>query len=277
MDSSAEAHGAFEVKDVLVQSWHIAKKYWIQFLALAAITFGVLIVVAIATGIVGVILAIIFSRAPAILGLWQLISMLIRYVVLVPILIAIIRLSFIAVDGGVVDYKKLFEHKDAMMALFIAGAIILSGILISVGLLFFVIPGIFAAVVFGFAMYVVTDKGMNPVEALQVSYALTENNRLNVFLLMLANALIALIAFLPIMVLGGGSFILLAMGSGDGDLAQVMVPLAGIMGILAVTVGGAIALVGGFIASLIKQISMAKAYRMLAAKNHAAFNVAKTA
>lgn len=265
------------MKDVLVQSWHIAKKYWLQYLALVAITFVIMIAVGIVTGIVGILLGFIFSRAPMILGLWQLISMAVRYAVLVPIGIALIRLSLIAVDGGVVDYKKLFEHKDAMMALFFAGTIILTTIIVGVGAMLFIIPGIFAAIVLGFATYAVTDKSMNPIDAIQASYALTENNRLNVFLLMLANFLLGFIAFLPLGLLGGGAFVLLAIGGGDGDLAEVMVPLAAILGVIAVTFGGAIALVGGFIANLIRQISMAKVYRILAAKNHGAFNVNKTA
>ena len=63
------------------------------------------------------------------------------------------------------------------------GTSILMGLAIMVGFLLLIIPGFIAAVGLQFALYVVVDKGTNPVDALQESWRLTDGHKLMIFLI----------------------------------------------------------------------------------------------
>ncbi len=66
------------------------------------------------------------------------------------------------------------------------GTSVLAGIIILIGFILLIVPGIIAAIMFSFVTYLVIEKGMQPVEALKESVRLTKGNRLQLFLLGLA-------------------------------------------------------------------------------------------
>ena len=66
------------------------------------------------------------------------------------------------------------------------GAELLAALIIFVGMLLVVIPGIIASLGFGFVPYLVVDRGMRPVESLKESWRITNGNKWRIFLLGLA-------------------------------------------------------------------------------------------
>jgi Tfp pilus assembly protein PilE len=76
------------------------------------------------------------------------------------------------------------------------GASILLGLIIIVGFILLVIPGIIASIVFGFTLYLVVDKGLGPIEALKESARLTKGNRWRMFAFQGASGIIALLGFI---------------------------------------------------------------------------------
>ena len=66
------------------------------------------------------------------------------------------------------------------------GAHILSAILIVLGLVAFVIPGIMIAVGLSFVPYLVVDRGLGPIKAMQESWRITNGHKWPLFLLILA-------------------------------------------------------------------------------------------
>lgn len=66
---------------------------------------------------------------------------------------------------------------------------------IIVGLILFVIPGVFAALTFSQYLYVIIDRGEGPIESLGTSRTLTIGNKLSVFLLGLTTVAISLLGF----------------------------------------------------------------------------------
>jgi uncharacterized membrane protein len=62
------------------------------------------------------------------------------------------------------------------------GAELLAGIIIVVGFLLLVVPGIIAAVGLGFVPYVVIDRGAGPIDALKESWRITKGNKWRLFL-----------------------------------------------------------------------------------------------
>ncbi len=80
------------------------------------------------------------------------------------------------------------------------GAEILLGIIVFLGLLLLVVPGIIAAVGLGFAPYLVVDRGKGPIEALKESWRLTEGHKGQLFLLALALTGINILGLLALVV-----------------------------------------------------------------------------
>jgi uncharacterized membrane protein len=66
------------------------------------------------------------------------------------------------------------------------GAELLVFLIVLVGLLLLVIPGIIASLGLGFAQYLVVDRGMQPVESLKESWRITKGNKGRILLLGLA-------------------------------------------------------------------------------------------
>jgi uncharacterized membrane protein len=66
------------------------------------------------------------------------------------------------------------------------GAELLTFLIVFVGLLLLVIPGIIASLGLGFAQYLVVDRGMRPVESLKESWRITKGNKGRILLLGLA-------------------------------------------------------------------------------------------
>jgi uncharacterized membrane protein len=66
------------------------------------------------------------------------------------------------------------------------GAQLLVFLIVFVGLLLLVIPGIIASLGLGFAQYLVVDRGMRPVESLKESWRITKGNKGRILLLGLA-------------------------------------------------------------------------------------------
>jgi uncharacterized membrane protein len=66
------------------------------------------------------------------------------------------------------------------------GAELLALLIILVGLVLFLIPGIIASLGLSFAPYIVVDRGLGPVESLKESWRITKGNKWRIFLLGLA-------------------------------------------------------------------------------------------
>jgi uncharacterized membrane protein len=86
--------------------------------------------------------------------------------------------------GDSISFDDLFDIEQKRWISFAFLAII-KGLLILLGLLCFVIPGVYLIVRWMFAELYVVDKGMRPMEALKASSTLTEGVRLKLFLFVL--------------------------------------------------------------------------------------------
>lgn len=80
------------------------------------------------------------------------------------------------------------------------GTTILFVIVVLIGFVFLIVPGIIAALSFMFAPYLVIDKGLGPVAALKESARITKGNRLRLLALMGAVALLSLLGLVAFIV-----------------------------------------------------------------------------
>ncbi len=78
------------------------------------------------------------------------------------------------------------------------GVTILYALIVLLGFVLLVVPGIIAAIIFMFAFYLVVDKGLGPIEALKESARITKGNRLRLLALVGALALVSLLGLLAL-------------------------------------------------------------------------------
>jgi len=83
--------------------------------------------------------------------------------------------------GSVIEFDDLFDIDRRWI--YYAFLAIVKGLLVLLGFLCFIIPGIYLAIRWSFAEILVLDQGMRPVEALRASSKMTEGIRWKLFAL----------------------------------------------------------------------------------------------
>lgn len=96
-----------------------------------------------------------------------------------------VRFALALVDGRPVDLQQLLPDEPKTFFNYVAASILL-GLMVLVGLLFLVVPGIYLAVRYGFAGYVVADGRAEVLDAFHRSSEITRGARGRLFLLSLA-------------------------------------------------------------------------------------------
>lgn len=82
------------------------------------------------------------------------------------------------------DYSDIFSQFHLFFKYF--AAVIIYGIMVFIGVIFFVVPGIILAIQFYFAFYAIIDKEMGPIDALEHSAVLTRGSRWDIFAFFIA-------------------------------------------------------------------------------------------
>ncbi len=114
----------------------------------------------------------------------------------------LLRISLMIVDAGQTSINDLFSGGPVFVP-YVLGSILFS-VIVAVGLLLLVVPGIIAMIMLGYYGFLIIDKGLGPVEALKASAVLTEGVRWKLlgfsFVLTLLNALGAVLVGLGLFV-----------------------------------------------------------------------------
>ena len=131
---------------------------------------------------------------------------LIAIIVAVFASISVITASLTIVDGGIPSFKGLFsKYSNYKIFLNYIIASIAMGAAVLVGLILFVIPGIYLAIRLQFYKFLIVDKGdISPINALKESWKMTEGHTWNLFLFLV---LVALLNIVGAILLGIGLFV----------------------------------------------------------------------
>jgi len=79
-------------------------------------------------------------------------------------------------------------------------ATILSVIIVTLGLILFIVPGIIFAIRFWFFGYFIVDKNLGAIESLKKSWEITKGNTWNLFIFLILLALINILGFLALVI-----------------------------------------------------------------------------
>jgi len=153
------------------------------------------IVAALTTGIPSGIAESLEQPAPGLAALFRLASSILSIVVG----IGALRISLRLHDGQEVALRDLFAVDWSTFWRY-AVATFLYSLIVAVGLLLFVIPGIILAVRYLFFSYFVVEKRARPVEALAQSSAATEGVRWDLFVFVLALLLLNIVGALLLLI-----------------------------------------------------------------------------
>jgi uncharacterized membrane protein len=99
--------------------------------------------------------------------------------------VGLIKISIIFRNGGTPEIRDLYSSKPIVLLNYVIASFFY-GLMVMVGLLLFIIPGIFLALKYQFYGYLITDRGMGPVEAIRESGRLTDGAKKDLFVFWLA-------------------------------------------------------------------------------------------
>lgn len=114
--------------------------------------------------------------------LWALISMAISILVQ----IGSMKITLDLYDGKPLDFSNLYSHSNLILRFL--GASILYGLMVAVGFILLIIPGIYLAIKYQFFSFLIVDKNMGIMESFKKSEDMTQGVKMNLLLFSLALA-----------------------------------------------------------------------------------------
>jgi uncharacterized membrane protein len=160
----------FDKIGLIKQAWEIVKKN-VQIVALLMVAFVVYQVVqGWVTGFFGDSpIAALVSLAFTVLTLF--------------LEIGFLKIVLKLVDGHKAEIQELWAYPQYLLRMI--GATLVYAIIVTVGLILLIVPGIYLAIRLQFYSYYIVDKNTGAIDSLRMSWKLTEGNMINIFLFML--------------------------------------------------------------------------------------------
>lgn len=155
---------------------------------------GLLIVVGLIEYVPDTIATIIEADAPVLSISIQIAS----FVLSVIIGMGLIKICLRFCDGEKGEFSDLFSCYPLFFK-YLVGSI-LYGLIVAVGLILLIIPGIIWAIKFQFFDYLIVDKGLGPIDALEKSSEITRGVKWDLFLFAILLGIINLMGFLCLLV-----------------------------------------------------------------------------
>jgi len=188
MSTAAPAMRRVDAGAAIRYGWDVTK-------ANLSLIIVLVIIAALATGIPSGIAESLEQPAPALSALFRLASSILSIVVS----IGALRISLRLHDGQEVALRDLYAVDWSIFWRY-AVATILYSLIVAVGLVLFVIPGIILGMRYLLFGYFVVEKGSRPVDALAQSSAATDGARWDLFVFVLALLLLNILSALALVV-----------------------------------------------------------------------------
>ncbi|MEN8252963.1 MAG: hypothetical protein ABFQ62_01145 [Patescibacteria group bacterium] len=110
--------------------------------------------------------------------------------------IGLINISLKIISGKKPKFENLYESYPVFFSYLFASVLV--GLMVIVGLIFLIIPGIYLALKYQFAPYLVIDKKMGAIEAIKKSGEMTKGKLMDLFFLALVMLLINILGVLAL-------------------------------------------------------------------------------
>lgn len=188
------ATATFSIGEAVRFGWHGMKSRFWFFIGLQLIVFVVSLLPGFLAGVVGI--ETVGSQGEPTGAGWvvQIISSLLQVFLGIGVLMVALKV----VDQKKPEWKDLVSGSPVFLKFL--GTSILYSVIVLVGFVLFIIPGVILSIMFQFAPYFVVDKGVGPIQALKMSAAATKGSRWNLFLFGLVTVLIGLLGLIALIV-----------------------------------------------------------------------------
>ncbi len=176
---------SFSISEAVKYGFNFIKANFVTFIKLGAVLIIINIISNMVTGL--------FKDNP-LSFLWTLISMVISILVQ----IGSIKITLELYDGKPLNFSNLYSQSNLILRYL--GASILYGLMVFVGFIFFIIPGIYLAIKYQFFSYLIVDKNMGIMDSFKKSENMTQGVKMNLLLFFLALAGINILGALVFLV-----------------------------------------------------------------------------
>lgn len=185
----------FEISEVLSEAWqktYGAKgTFWLAFLIYFAISIGISIVSQLALTAV-----VMTHQSEAVVITITIIEQLVMNLVLMPVMMGIIILGMRRSVDAPIQAGSIMGYYSSMWRLFFT--LLLVYLMVFVGLLLLVIPGIYLAVAYYMAMPLVVEKGLSPWAAMEISRKTVSKRWFTMFFFGIVMSLILIVSVIPL-------------------------------------------------------------------------------
>ena len=164
----------FSKSEAVLFGWNTLKKNFGFFLGMLAIVVAINL-------LVGLVMSSFSEEAPKVLVIAV---SAISWILDLLISMGVIRITLKFCDQEQATYRDLFSAYRLLLN-YLVGSIVY-GIMVAIGFVFLIAPGIYLAVKYQFYDYLIIDKGMGPIDAIKRSGVLTEGVKRNLVLFWLA-------------------------------------------------------------------------------------------
>lgn len=187
--------------DIVVGIFKMIKESWeaVKLNLLTFILIGLVPLALVAIAIPLVILPLVAgtTTGSAVAFIFAMLMLVLIFLVALLFLPAITLTQLASVRGKKITFSQALEQSKKYVLRFF-GLIILSLLVVGVGLLLFVIPGLLAIFFLSFAAYVLIDKDTSIVDAMKGSYELVKEYWLAVVGVIIVNVAISLPNYVPV-------------------------------------------------------------------------------
>ena len=173
---------AFSIKEAFAFAWNTFKKEPWLYGGVALCSLIVSLIVNTITRDMDGLIGFIVSVAGVLIQWW--------------LYLGFARMALSAYRGQPVSFKMLYGEKWEVLYRYTL-AMILTGIIVVVGLVLLIVPGIIASLMLSMVIFTVLEKGMKPVDSLKESRRLTDGHKWSLFVFMLVAIVINLIGAIP--------------------------------------------------------------------------------
>lgn len=198
----------FSIKEELVWGWNALR-------ANLSILMMIFIAFIIIHGILGYLAALASMKQIALsfaIGLVQ-------YIVSAILTMGLIKIALKICDDRIPDVGDLFSSYPLVVNYIIAS--IVYGLMVIVGFIFLIVPGIYLAIKHQFYTYLIVDKGMGPIEAIKESGRITEGVKWNLLGFVVVVALLGA----AVWIIGLGLMMALGIESSGSTGAWIVIAL----------------------------------------------------
>ncbi len=187
----------FAIGETLKEAWQLTSgfkgTFWLAVLIFFAIYIGISIVAAIIGALLGTLIP-----GPEFALFFEVIANFVLSLIVMPIQMGLFIIGIRRAMGESSEASSIMGYYSKIIPLFLTYLLMM--VMVLLGLLLLVLPGIYLMVAYYFALPLVAEKDMSPWQALETSRKTITHRWFTFFFFGIIISLIALVAMLPLMI-----------------------------------------------------------------------------